>query len=297
MFVVCCLFVVCLFVCRYVYGWFFIDLFTSFPFEFLIHDNPSIGTAVKAFRVLRVLRIIKLLRFIKMLHLLNGLLHQLFSREFVLILRLCKFLFVIVIFGHFCACTWYAIGNYCAERLEQCHTSWLLETTYFEWESSNIIEKYSISWYWSVVTLMTTGYGDITATNLYEEWVASGCILVGTCFFAYFIGAVSGLLVDGDRVRAELSEKVEKAQQFCLFKKLPSDLSHAIITHTKYHCKNNFMFDEMSILNNLPTHLRFVFFCLNNTDYKLQIKKRIVTFLVCTDLYLILCVILCELMS
>ena len=118
------------------------------------------------------------------------------------------------------------------------------------------------------------------------------CILIGTCFFAYFIryvliamhifitfcilnmlsglcvclfcvcldctySAVSTLLADGDRVRMERDLKVEQAQQFCLFKRLPKDLSHAIITHTKYHCKNNFLFDEHSVLNNLPTYLKF----------------------------------------
>ena len=192
-----------------------------------------------------------------MLHLFNSLLKKILSRELVLILRLSKFLFVIIIFAHFSACAWYAIGNWCHKNPEECGgTSWLDETPYFEFDSSTLFESYSISWYWSVVTLMTTGYGDIVATNVYEQWVASICILIGTVFFAYFIGAVGGLLVDGDRVRAQLQEKVDQAHQFCLFKKLPSDLSHAIITHTKYHCKNNFMFDEMSILNNLPRHLK-----------------------------------------
>ena len=84
-------------------------------------------------------------------------------------------------------------------------------------------------------------------------------------FLAYFIGAVGTLLADGDRIRGEKNQKIEEAQQFCVSKKLPKDLSHAIITHTKYHCKNNYLFDENMVLSCLPSYLRFVclfLFCL-----------------------------------
>ena len=69
---------------------------------------------------------------------------------------------------------------------------------------------------------------------------------------------VGSLLAEGDRVRTERNEKVEQAQQFCAAKKLPKDLAHAVVTHTKYHCKHNFLFDEMMVLENLPSYLRYV---------------------------------------
>ena len=75
---------------------------------------------------------------------------------------------------------------------------------------------------------------------------------------AYFIGAVGSLLAEGDRMRIERNENVERAQQFCAAKKLPKDLAHAVLTHTKYHCKHNFLFDEMMVLDNLPSYLRYV---------------------------------------
>ena len=36
-----------------------------------------------------------------------------------------------------------------------------------------IFEKYSYAWYWAVVTLFTTGYGDITAHNTAKSLVHS----------------------------------------------------------------------------------------------------------------------------
>ena len=69
-------------------------------------------TAVKAFRILRILRIIKLFRFIKMIRLLNTLLVQLLTRELVTFMRLCRLICVMIMFAHFFACGWYAVGNY-----------------------------------------------------------------------------------------------------------------------------------------------------------------------------------------
>ena len=218
-------------------------------------DNAEVGTALKAFRVLRILRMFKLLRFVKMMRLLNGLLRQLFSRELAILMRLCRFLFVMILFAHFCACGWFAVGNHCYTSNEY-EISWIESKGI---ENSSLGRQYSMAAYWSVVTLMTTGYGDITATNVLEEWAATTCIVIGTCFFAYFVGAVGSLLADGDRVRAEQNEKIEQAQQFCAAKKFPKDLSHAVITHTKYHCKHNFLFDEATILSHLPTYLKYVF--------------------------------------
>ena len=244
-----------LFTCRYITGWFLIDLMTSFPFEFIFGDDVDFGTALKSFRVVRVLRVIKIFRFFKMIRLLNSLLRELLSREFIIVLRLCRFLFVMILFAHFFACGWYYVGIYCLDHPNSVYSesNWIVSAGI---EDSSLFVKYSTSLYWSIVTLMTTGYGDITANNVIEQWVASSCILVGTCFFAYFVGAVGTLLADGDRVRTEKNEKIEQAHQFCVSKHLPKDLSHAIMTHTKYHCKNNYLFDEMGVLSNLPVYLR-----------------------------------------
>ena len=241
---------------RYLLGWFAIDLITSFPFEFIFQsiESTQIIDLIKAFRIIRVLRIIKLLRFVKMMNILNQLLYETFSRNFVIFLKLLRMLCVMIIFAHLGACSWYACGDY---SFTHGMSSWI-EAHGIAGDEATQWEKYSTSWYFSVVTLMTTGYGDIVATNTLEQWVASIFILIGTCFFAYLVGALGALLADGDRVKLEVSEKIEQAHQFCVSKKLPHDLAHAVLTHTKYHCKHNFLFDEMKILNTLPSHLRYV---------------------------------------
>ena len=240
---------------RYFFGWFWIDLITSLPLEFLVTESYGVGELIKAFRIVRIVRILKLLRFFRMLRLLDDIVRWLFSRHLLMFARLSRILFVMILFAHFGACTWYAVGVYGLKRPNRYSDNWLSSQGY-DTPDTTKWQQYSISWYWSVITLMTTGYGDVTATNILEQWVSSIFTLIGTCFFAYFIGAVSSLLAEGDRVRAERLEKIEQAQQFCASKKIPKELSHAIITHTQYHCKHNFLFDEMMVLDNLPPYLR-----------------------------------------
>ena len=244
-------------------GWFWIDLITSLPFEFFPWSyNQPIGTLIKAHRMLRFLRIIKLIRLIKMMRSFNDLAQRLLLHEWLLILRFCKCIFIIVIFAHYCACIWYGIGDHCLYDSNSNHqmcnnSSWLDGYFGFEFEESTLSQRYSVSFYWSVVTLLTTGYGDITATNMLEQWVASGCILIGTGFFGYFLDTIRNLVSNHDDDKAQIRSKLEKAKKFCQMKKLPSDLSFAVIAHTKYHLKNNLASDDaMDILNNLPKHLK-----------------------------------------
>ena len=79
---------------------------------------------------------------------------------------------------------------------------------------------------------------------------------MGTCFAAYFIGTLTVLITEGDKVKSYKLEKLEEAQHFVDHHRLPKELQRAILTHTRYHCNYNFVFDENEIISNLPLHLQ-----------------------------------------
>ena len=64
----------------------------------------------------------------------------------------------------------------------------------FEEESQ--INQYLYAFYWSIVTMMTVGYGDISATNPSEAIFSSFTIFFGCGLFAYFINAVGIIVQD-----------------------------------------------------------------------------------------------------
>jgi hypothetical protein len=62
--------------------------------------------------------------------------------------------------------------------------------------SLGYIQSYRYIWalYWSVTTMATVGYGDISAISIPEKVVAMFAMLIGASIFAYFMGAMSTLI-------------------------------------------------------------------------------------------------------
>ena len=67
---------------------------------------------------------------------------------------LTRLIFFVIFVSHFCGCAWYFLAT-----LES-GGSWL---TVAKIEDADLFTKYIHSLYWSVVTLLTVGYGDIVA--------------------------------------------------------------------------------------------------------------------------------------
>lgn len=56
--------------------------------------------------------------------------------------------------------------------------------------------KYIYSMYWSITTMVTVGYGDITPTNLPEVIVVMVIEILGTALSAYLISTIGSTLGD-----------------------------------------------------------------------------------------------------
>ena len=261
---------------KYLSTWFIIDLLTCVPFELILantdkNSHIQAGTVLLILRILRFSRVIKILRLVKMFKIFNGFMRQIMTREVMVFVKLLKIIFGMLMCAHFAACLWWYVGA-------KHDPSWIdeIEDKPLRTDEVNSFVKYSYAWYWANVfstvflthfvslivknfvhsTLFTTGYGDITATNTVEQWVSSLCILVGTLLFAYFISTLTNLISEGDKISSYESDKLEEAHSFCQRKKLPKEMTHAILTHIRYHCSYNYLFDESELLNILPAYLQ-----------------------------------------
>ena len=79
-----------------------------------------------------------------------------------LLLRLLKFIVMITLCTHFVACIWYMLGCQ-ADRCQR--NTWALTASLVD-SSASDADHYCNSLYWAVATMTTTGYGDISATNV-----------------------------------------------------------------------------------------------------------------------------------
>lgn len=60
--------------------------------------------------------------------------------------------------------------------------------------STSLYTDYLISFYWSVTTTTTVGYGDIGAINSRERVVAMAVMLLGVWLYGYVLGSVAAII-------------------------------------------------------------------------------------------------------
>ena len=88
--------------------------------------------------------------------------------------------------SHLLACLWYIVGTYSNES-----TSWV--RTYNSIENS-WSSMYLNSIYWSLVTMITVGYGDIVPQNEIEKMFCIITMLVGFTLFGFTMGSFGDII-------------------------------------------------------------------------------------------------------
>jgi len=142
---------------------------------------------VKLTRLLRVLKILKekskLLKYIGR-YLKLGLGFE----------RLSFFLLVFFMMTHIMTCLWVMIAAFIDEDFKG---TWL--APFVESENS----KYFTSFYWTITTITTVGYGDISGTNDLEMMFCSIVMIIGVMGFAFASSSLTSIITNYDQTNAE----------------------------------------------------------------------------------------------
>ena len=67
---------------------------------------------------------------------------------------------------------------------------------------------YALSFYWTITTITTVGYGDISGKNTVEWVYCSFMMVIGVVSFSFANGSLASILSNYDESNAELLEKV-----------------------------------------------------------------------------------------
>lgn len=175
---------------RYIRTWFFFDVVVvSFDWVTrIIQDLPGrVGFArvLKSPRFIRIfLRTLRLLRVVKLVMLLEDLVQCVVTDWLSNLITIVKMLFGLVMFNHFVACGWYAVGT--AGTTEH----WLdaLDDT-----NASLSYRYIICFHWSM-TQYTPAPNNYHPMNEHERIYACIILLVGICFFSAFLGKITSLI-------------------------------------------------------------------------------------------------------
>lgn len=113
--------------------------------------------------------------------------------------NLIKLLTKVITIAHFFACIWNYLAYWEINVLKMTDT-WMhsLEIENERWEI-----KYINSLYYSIVTMVTVGYGDISPRNPIEKAFAVVIIILACGFFAYALNSVGQILNEMNRMEDE----------------------------------------------------------------------------------------------
>ncbi|TGN08453.1 ion transporter [Leptospira ilyithenensis] len=227
---------------RYLSSWFIIDFCSAFPFDIFGQFFYSYFGLTDSLRVLRLVRSVKVFELFRSLRMLamggrDDYQYKVLEVMSPVTFRLAFFIYWTSLFAHWVACGWI-----------QLNPAFLAK--------SDNITRYIRSLYWSVTTLTTIGYGDITPTSNAQTIYTMGVMVVGVGIYGYVIGNISTILSTIDISRIAFQEKLNSVNSFLKYKKLPNHLSNRIRSYYFNLWENKHGVDEDDIWEDLPIGIK-----------------------------------------
>jgi hypothetical protein len=96
---------------------------------------------------------------------------------------------ILILLQHVVACIWVYFGRFD----EASKNTWIYQKGY---TSMGELDLYVTSYYFIVTTIMTVGYGDITAYSMTERLLCIMLMLIGVVAFSFATGAISSIITN-----------------------------------------------------------------------------------------------------
>ena len=213
---------------HYVRSFFIFDLIGSLPWGVICNRLlvPGSGWISLAFLCLfRLARVAALSRdFIRT------------PSRFFIVRRLGIFLLWVGLVVHLVACGWVAVGGIPPDLPPG--------------------RTYIRALYWSVTTLSTTGFGDITPKTEPQMVYTMLAMIMGAGLYATVIANIASLITRADTARAAFDEKMERLQTFMKYKKMPGTLQRRIFDYHQFLWESGLGHDHETLLKELSPALR-----------------------------------------
>lgn len=142
---------------------------------------------------------ILLLRSNKMIHISNHIVDILNIKDTQMAFyELMQLLFMILFMGHFCGCAFHYLSHLEAK--------YGFEHTWVDQQrltNSSWFDQYITAFYWSVITMITVGYGDVVPVNRLEKMFVIVECIVACGVFAYSVNAIGSIVTSLTKSRSE----------------------------------------------------------------------------------------------
>ncbi|XP_071851243.1 uncharacterized protein [Apostichopus japonicus] len=114
-------------------------------------------------------------------------------------------------------------------------------------------DSYVISLYWSVATVTSTGYGDISALTGFEKFASVVAMIIGIgVFFGLILGGMASMLTNFDAQRANYWHRFTVIKDTLRDQEVPEGLQKQVIGYYEYLWVRKTSSTDDSLINNLP---------------------------------------------
>ncbi|KAL4510097.1 hypothetical protein ABPG72_010290 [Tetrahymena utriculariae] len=194
---------------NYLQKLFWQDLFIIIPFMAGIYFQIA---PLKLFVILRFFDILQLIQDIEDRIQFKNLQRGLF--------QLFKLMAFIMCLAHLIACAWNKIAIF--EYSVGYQTTWIGNVE--EGQNLQVLKQYIKCIYWTIVTMTTLGYGDITPKTEIEQVFATSVGLLSTVIFAFSVSLIGEILKDISKRSSEFRSQMGKIETYLNKRKLNQKL-------------------------------------------------------------------------
>ena len=164
-------------------------------------------------------------------------------------LRIARFSSVILFFSHLVSCAWYLTAFFSGFP----PNSWIVLEGIRDADQGT---AYLRSLYWTITTLTTVGFGDITPHLNYEYVFAILTMIMGASMYAFIIGNLASIIRNMDVQKSNFLNQVDSIKLYLRYRGIPDHLNERVRNYYDYRWKNHRGLDEQHMLNDLPEPLR-----------------------------------------
>lgn len=250
---------------NYLTGWFIIDLLAILPISHFFEGMKS-GNYNELVRIVRLgklskmLKLLKLLRLIKFLKNKNKITNQINSMVEINIgvERISMFAISFLMLSHIVACLWVICAKFIEDETDaDQNITWIQRYGVADEKEYGSAYVYFVSLYYTVTTITTVGYGDISAYNNIERGFAILLMLIGVTCFSYLNGALASVFQSMDEANAEMNQRIDLTNKIIKRYSLPKGIKQKIIHDLERENSNNDYQEVRVFLDFLAPKLRY----------------------------------------
>ena len=260
---------------NYLKTWFAVDCASCLPVNYValipgLDMNKANARSNRMLRLLRLLRLLKLLRLLRINRLIQRYENQ--FHELMTSVKLLKLVIFLSFMGHWLGCLWYFSGEFpgVPEEVDSNGTM-LVGWPLTMYKDSSACEarglgpcaserpyaiRYSQALYWSIMTMTTVGYGDISPSTTVELMCAIFAMLIGGFVFGLIVGNLSDMARRANPAKRMFDKKVGCMLAFLHEREVSAHLTKRISRWHSLDLMERTPLLSEDMLLKLPVHLR-----------------------------------------